>query len=56
LAKKSKRIAIYLAENRRIATEEELATVTHPRDDDDSVEGESIEDERDEEEVEDQDE
>lgn len=30
LAKKSKRIAIYLAEN-RIATEEELANVTHPR-------------------------
>lgn len=56
LAKKSKRIAIYLAENRRIATEEELATVTHPRDDDDSVEEGSIEDERDEEEVEDQDE
>ena len=51
LAKKSKRIAIYLAENHRIATEEELANVTHPRDDDDSVEGEeSIEDDRDEEE------
>ena len=51
LAKKSKRIAIYLAENHRIATEEELANVTHPRDDDDSVEEEeSIEDDRDEEE------
>jgi hypothetical protein len=47
LAKKSKRIAIYLAENHRIATEEELANVTHPRNDDDSVEGdESVEEER----------
>lgn len=49
LAKKSKRIAIYLAENHRIATEDELANVIHPRDDDDSLDGtESIEDERDE--------
>ena len=59
LAKKSKRIAIYLAENHRIAPEEELANVTHPRYDDNSVDGvDSIEDERDEddEEAEDNDE
>ena len=41
LAKKSKRIAIYLAEN-RIATEEDLANVTHPRNN--SPEVDSIED------------
>ena len=53
LAKKSKRIAIYLAENHRIATEDELANVLHPRNDDDSVdELNSIEDERDEDDVE----
>lgn len=59
LAKKSKRIAIYLAENHRIATEDELANVLHPINDDDSVdELNSIEDERDEddEEAEDNDE
>lgn len=53
LAKKSKRIAIYLAENHRIATEDELANVIHPKNDDNSVdELNSIEDERDEEEEE----
>lgn len=44
LAKKSKRIAIYLAENHRIATEDELANVTHPRNDS-SEEVDSIEEE-----------
>ncbi len=48
LAKKSKRIAVYLAEN-RIATEEELANVMHPRNDDSMDEEDLIEDERDEE-------
>lgn len=43
LAKKSKRIAIYLAED-RIATEQELANVTHPRNDS-SEEAVSLDDE-----------
>jgi exosome complex RNA-binding protein Rrp4 len=47
LAKKSRRIAIYLAENGRIATEDELANVTHPRNDS-SEEVESIEEDREE--------
>ena len=56
LAKKSKRISIYLAENHRIATEDELANVIHPKNDDNSVdELNSIEDERDEEEEEEED-
>jgi hypothetical protein len=50
LAKKSKRIAIYLAENHRIATEDELANVTHPRNDESVDDLNSIEDERDEDE------
>jgi hypothetical protein len=47
LAKKSKRIAIYLAEN-RIATEEELANVTYPRNDS-SEDVDSTDEDRDEE-------